>query len=143
MPIPLNSSIVSGTIKITVVTLSKKADNTAVKRENRRNIATGLPFVIEAILTFNHSKIPLLEAIFTKSIIDIKSIIVSNSIAATASAGLKVPITIIKIAPKSATKDLSTTSTAIKIKAKTKIPNVSPVSIVRFYLPGYYLKAIY
>ncbi|KHF28347.1 hypothetical protein LR68_02889 [Anoxybacillus sp. BCO1] len=67
---------VTGTINKTVVTLSKKAERTAVSKDKMTKMLIGLPFAIFAALTATYWKKPDLLVMLTRIIIPIKSVIV-------------------------------------------------------------------
>ena len=68
----------------TVVTLSRKADRTAVTMEKRINIFSGLPWVNSAILTETIEKKPDFLSMATMDIMPKSSMMVSKSINSTA-----------------------------------------------------------
>ena len=63
---------VTGTTRITVVTLSRKAEANAVKNPRTKSIFTGCPFVFFKSALATHVNIPLLLAMLTIIIMLIK-----------------------------------------------------------------------
>ncbi|MNG21811.1 hypothetical protein D3C84_1062190 [compost metagenome] len=69
---------VTGTTSSTVVTLSKKAEPTAVSKDNNSKIRMGCPFAAFAALIATNSNTPDLLVMFTRIIIPIRRVMVSH-----------------------------------------------------------------
>jgi len=94
---------VTGTIKSTVVTLSRRADRTAVIRERAASIFNGSPLELLAALTARYSKTPVCLVMPTMSIMPTKSPMVLKSMASTAFSGFMMPRITTRAAPAKAT----------------------------------------
>jgi hypothetical protein len=109
-PMPAVSSMMIGMMIRTVVTLSRKADRTAVTMEKRIRIFKGLPWVSSAMRTETIEKKPDFRRMATMDIMPSSSMIVSKSINSMAVCSLTTRSTIRIMTPSNAATALLTSS---------------------------------
>ncbi len=96
-------AIVTGATSSTVVTLSRNADRTAVISASQKSIQAGLPFETWVVRIATYSKTPECRVIPTITVIPRSRAMVSKSTPRSASSWVRMPSTIIRLAPSRAT----------------------------------------